>query len=179
MNEYIVIPEKKELPSGTFLLEELHRRGLQVEINIKGSADRWDSIRFCEPGPPEIECVLYYDAQELRFNVSLEENLPAAAQELQIFIVEILLRELGGEAQEIATGKKYDDQSFKEKIKKLAPPPHDSKELFWLAFSWIMVLMGAALVFHLPDSERTLVIVVESLALFSALGLTLSKFNSK
>src|SRR5580658_1386571 len=41
MAEYVLTPESKTRLLGTQLMEELHRRGFPVEINLKGQDQAW------------------------------------------------------------------------------------------------------------------------------------------
>jgi hypothetical protein len=178
MAEYIITPDKKELPSGTYLLEELHRRGMPVEINVKGTAQKWDAIRFHEPGPPEIECFASHDPEEGHFNVSVPSNASPAERELQLFLVDILLAKLGGQADNMSTRERYSAAQFAAKMKKHHAASSNRGEIFWLAFAWAVVVFGILLYFSIAPSLRSMDLTIVALAFVSALGLTLTKIHS-
>ena len=91
MDEYVITPAVKELPEGPALMDELHRRGLPVEIHLTGTAQRWEAIRFYEPGPPEIECFLSREEEDGRLRLSMPPGSPPEAAELLLNLVDLLL----------------------------------------------------------------------------------------
>jgi len=174
--EYIIKPGKKELPAGPYLLDELHRRGFPVEINIKGPADHWDAIRFYEPGPPEIECFLSFEEEEGVYNVSVPTDSPHQAVDLQMFLVDLLLKDLGGQADNTATRERFTPQQFSVKLKDHHASTGGSKDLFWIVFSWLVVSLGILVFFFSPQS-RSLVPFIILFSLLSAVGLTYAHFK--
>jgi hypothetical protein len=178
MAEYIVTPDKKDLPSGPSLLEELHRRGYPVEINVKGTAEKWEMIRFFDPGPPEMECLITHDAPNGRFSVSVSTDAPPQATELQMNLVDIMLRQLGGQTDNSTTRERYSAKQFTTHLKKLHGTSDKAKDIVWLGFSWGIVVLGILLYFSLPPSMKPVDVVVVFLSLLSAGGLTYSHFKA-
>lgn len=178
MAEYVVTPHQKNLPSGPSLLEELHRRGYPVEINLKGAAEKWELIRFFDPGPPEMECLVTYDATHGRFNVSVHADAPPQATELQMNLVDLLLKELGGQTDNSTTRERYSAKQFAAYLQKLHGTSGKAKDMIWLAFSWGVVFLGTLLYFSLPPSMKPVDVVVVFLSLLSAGGLTYSHFKA-
>jgi len=174
MAEYVVTPVKKELPEGPYLMDELHRRGFPVEINLKGTAQNWDAIRFYEPGPPEIECFLSREENEGKFNVSLAADSPSEASELQLNLIDILLSGLGGQADNSATRERFGPGEFSAFLKSRRG---NSRELFWIGFSWLVVAAGISLWIFSP-ATRVIAPAVVFLSLISAAGLTYSHFKT-
>ena len=157
-------------------MDELHRRGFPVEINIKGSADNWDAIRFYEPGPPEIECFLSYSEEDNFYNISVSTDSPHQAMELQMFLVDLLLQKLGGQADNTATRERFTPEQFAAKLKAHHGSSSDKKEIFWIGFSWIVVVLGVLIYFFSPQS-RSLAPFIVVFSLLSAGGLTYSHFK--
>jgi hypothetical protein len=193
MTEYIVKPNKKGLPSGHFLLEELHRRGLPAALDLKGTDAKWDAILFSEPGPPEMGCFLQFEASQGVFKITLPKDSPAEAQELQVALADILLRELGGKVHDTSTNDHHDLETFIQKTKKFSHPAKQGlgkvaggrtsqtqgRESFWMVLSWGSVLLGLWIYFSIPRYHQTLTLAVVGLAALSAIGLTLFKPTSK
>ena len=176
MPEYVISPEKKEMPSGPFLMEEMHRRGFPLEINVKGGADKWDAIRFYEPGPPEIECFLSLDDENGRLNVSVSVDSPPHAFEMQMFLVELLLQQVGGQADNMTTRERLTLKEATAKIRSLHRGKAGPKDLVWIGFSWAVVAL-ALLAYAFAPQSRGLVLVLLTLSLASAAGLTYSHFK--
>ncbi len=177
MAEYIITPEKNDLPTAPALLEELHRRGLPVEITVKGTADKWESVRFLEPGPPEIKCTLGYNETKGVFSVSMPTNSPHQALELQLCLVDVLLRELGGQADNVETRERYSPQQFTAKLREFQGLSGSSNDLFWILFSWGVVVLAVIIYFRVPKFHP-LVLIIALLSLASAIGQTLPKLKS-
>src|SRR5579863_6303391 len=134
MPHYVISPEQKELPTGPHLMDELHRRGFPVEINVKGSAQSWNEVRFYEPGPPELECLLSFNEKDGNLKVSVSNDAPLEARELQIFLVDLLLKELGGQADNTDTRERFTPEEFARKVKSHYSPDRQTKDLVWIAF---------------------------------------------
>ncbi|HUO57496.1 MAG TPA: hypothetical protein VMV05_04900 [bacterium] len=178
MPEYAIKPEKVEAPTATHLSEEMHRRGFAVEMNIKGSPDQWEAIRFSEPGPPEVECFLSYSDKRDALNVSVSVDSPPQAAELQMVLVDLLLSELGGQVDNLKTRERYTAQEFSEKLKHLHGAKPGPKDLVWIVFSWAVVLL-AVLILVLKPQTRGLAAMLLLASLASAGGLTYAHFHSK
>jgi len=177
MAEYILTPEMKQQPSAFELLEELHRRGIRVEIHLKGEDRNWESIRFSEPGPPEVECFLSRDADKETYSVFVSQDSPAAATELQVVLVNALLQLLGGQVDNLATRERFTPAQFALKIQQHHNPRAELKELLWIGFSWAVVLLALAIYFIVPSHLRQLVMLILILSFLSALLQTYSHFR--
>lgn len=177
MAEYILTPEKKLQPSAFELLEELHRRGIPVEIHLKGQDREWENIRFSEPGPPEIECLLSYDPGKEAYSVLVSRDAPAAATELQVFLVDALLQSLGGQADNLSTQERFTPEQFALKIRQHHDRRAALKELSWIVFSWAVVALALAIYFVVPSHLRQLVMLILVFSFLSALLQTYSHFK--
>jgi hypothetical protein len=176
MAEYIITPEKNDLPQAPFLIEELHRRGLPVEITVKGTTEKWTGIQFVEPGPPEIKCSLALNSEK-GLSVTIPTNSPHQALELQLHLVDILLQQVGGRADNTETRERYNPRQFASKMKTLVGYSGEQGDLFWLFFSWIVFTFSVLLYFSLAKFRSwDLLVVVLSLA--GAGGLTYLKLKS-
>ena len=176
MPNYVISPDQNSLPEGPYLMEQLHRRGFPVEINVKGPAQSWNEIRFYEPGPPELECFLSVNEKNGSLNVSVSNDSPLEARELQIFLVDLLLQELGGQADNTDTRERFTSKEFAEKIKHHFGSTHKTKDLLWIVFSWAVFAAGIAIYFFAPQFHG-LVSIVLVLSLLSAAGLTYSHYK--
>ena len=177
MAEYIITPEKSDLPTAPDLMEELHRRGLPVEITVKGTAEQWESVKFVELGPPEIKCTLAHNGAKGTFSVQMPTNSPHQALELQLSLVDVLLRLLGGQADNTETRERYNPQQFTAKLREfqgLSGGPH---ELLWIFFSWVVVLVAVIMYFAMPKFH-VLILILALLSLASAVGQTLPKLKN-
>ncbi len=179
MAEYVLTPEKKDQPQGTQLMEDLHRRGFPVEINLKGPDQGWDSIRFYEAGPPEVECLLAYDREKGRYKISVSRDASAQTHELQLFLVDSLLRELGGQVDNTSTLERFTPSQFSVKLRTLHNPMRKMKDLVWIGFSWAVVVAGLMAFFSKSGQSRGVVGLVLVFALISAVGLTYSHFKNE
>ena len=112
MSEYIIHPEKTSRPSGTFLMDGLHRYGFPVEISLKGSDQNWERIRFFEAGPPESECFVSIDPKEGGISVTVPLDSPHRTRDMQMFLVHILLKELGGQSDHSGTRERSTPEEF-------------------------------------------------------------------
>jgi hypothetical protein len=178
MAEYILTPDQKEAPSGTFLLEELHRRGFPVEISLKGPDDHWESVRFHEPGPPPVECLLSRDPQGT-YRVSIFHDSPLEALELQLYLVEAILQKTGGTADNSSTRERYTVKQLTAKLRNFHRTDRKTKDLFWLGFAWAVVVMGVAASFSLRPPLRSAAFLVLAVAFLSAAGQTYSHFKGE
>lgn len=175
MAEYILTPAQKEVPEASYLLDEMHRRGFAVEINIKGTAKEWDAIRFSLAGPPEIECFLSREGNG-SFDLSTAQDAPAEASELQLNLADLLLSRLGGQLDNTATRERFTPASFTAKLKSLHGPAHPKGEWAWIVFSWAIVAAGL-LVLLFSSQGRGLAAAITALSLVSAGGLTYAHFK--
>lgn len=178
MAEYVLIPEKKLQPSAFELMEELHRRGLPVEIHLKGQDREWEDIRFFESGPPEIECWLSYDAGKENYTVTISPDAPFSAIELQAFLVDILLQNLGGQADNINTRERFTPEQFALKVKDHHSSSAQLKELGWIGFSWAVVGLALGSYFFAASHLRPTVVAVLVLSFLSAALQTYSHFKN-
>ncbi len=191
MHDYIVTPDKKGLPSGHFLAEELHRRGLPTAMDVKGTDNKWETIHFYESGPPKLDCFLQHEALKGVFKIILPYDSPEEAEEIQVALADILLREFGGHVHNTGTDDRHDLEAFIQKIKasaasKNASTPSVSKEtssqsheIFWVVFSWASVFLGLLVYFFTSRYQHPFTLIVTGLAFISAFGLTFSKLQSK
>ncbi len=178
MAEYILSPEKKERPSGLELMDELHRRGFSVEINLKGRDPEWDAIRFYQPGPPEIECFLSFDPGNGSYAVAVSQDAPPSAADLQIFLVDTLLQNLGGRVDNIETRERFTPEEFAAKLKRHHNPSNRKKEWFWVVFSWAVAVLALGIYFGVAPPLRQLVALILVLSSLSAALQTYSHFKS-
>jgi hypothetical protein len=178
LSEYVITPDDQSRPSGHHLMEELHRRGLPVEINVKGTAEEWDSIRFYEPGPPEIECFLSHEPSNGQLNVSISVDSSLEARDLQMFLVDILLKKVGGRVDHTGTRERYTAEEFSKKVKSLHGSSAGETDLQWILFSWVMVAISLLGYCVLPRFNYW-ALAAGALSLAGALGLTIPKFRSK
>jgi len=178
MAEYVLTPEKNEQPSGLQLLEELHRRGFPVEIHVKGEDRKWEAIRFSEPGPPEVECILSYDAEAGLYTAFVSQDAPPSAVELQVFLVDSLLRELGGRADNTNTRERFTPEQFAEKIRHHHGPARKLGDYLWIGFSWLVVLLASLMYFIIAPNLQHLVLVILFLAFLSAVLQTVTHIKN-
>src|SRR5258708_2833755 len=176
MPHYVISPDQKELPTGPHLMEKLHHLGFPVEINVKGSAQNWNEINFYEPGPPEVECLLSFGEKDGNLRVSVSNDAPLEARELKIFLVDLLLKELGGQADNTETRERYTAEEFAKKIKSHYGLNREVQDLIWIIFSSAVVATAIAACFFSPQN-RGLVSVVVILSFLSATGLTYSHYK--
>lgn len=170
MSEYVITPSQKRLPSATHLMDELHHFGFPVEINLKGADTQWESIRFFEPGPPEIECLLSID-KDGRFTVSASVDTSLTTRELQLFLVNVLLKEVGGQVDHTGTRERFTAEEFARRIKKREGIKTPS-DIFWMLFPWIVVALGLGLYFIISPQLRSMDLIIVAFSFFSALGLS-------
>lgn len=177
MAEYILTPEKTEQPSAFELMEELHRRGVPVEIHLKGEDREWESIRFTESGPPEIECLLSFNAGDGTYSVSVSQDAPPSAKDLEVYLVDTLLQTLGGQTDNLNTRERFTPEQFALKIKQHHNPSTEKKELVWIAFSWAVVFLALGVYFFGSPHLHELVMVILILSFLSAVLQTYSHFK--
>lgn len=168
MAEYVLTPEKKEQPSGIELMEDLHRRGFPVEIHVTGQHPQWEAIRFFLAGPPEAECELSFNPEEGHYHVSVSQDAPPAAAEIQAFLLGALLRELGGQADNLQTRERFTAGQYAERLKHLHDPRRKAKDLFWLVFSWTVVVLAFLIDVVISPGVRHLVLVILVISALSA-----------
>jgi hypothetical protein len=178
MAEYVLTPESKLQPAGTRLMEELHRRGFPVEINLTGPDQGWESIRFYEAGPPELECLLAYESGTGRYKISVSPEASLPTYELQLFLVDSLLQILRGYVDNSTTLERFTPGQFTAKLKTHAAPGK-LKDLAWLLFSWAVAASGLFVLLFLPALARSLAIVVLIFSTLSASGLTYFHFKNR
>ncbi len=178
MAEYILTPEKKNQPPALELMEELHRRGFPVEINLKGRDPKWDAIRFFQPGPPEIECFLSFDADNGSYSVAVSQDAPPSAADLQIFLVDALLQNLGGQVDNVNTRERFTPEEFGARLKRHHNPSERMKEWFWVAFSWAVSVLALGIYFVVAPHLRQLVALILVLSSLSALLQTYSHLKN-
>jgi len=194
MAEYVITPDKKEIPSSHLLAEELHRRGLAVEMEVQETNYKWEHIYFFDPANSETHCFLERNLHSLIYKVSLRTEPTRESGELQATLVEIILHEAGGKVFEPDSKKSYDLAEFRAQSGEtllaaefnntpsslLTPsrslPP--LKEIFWVGFSWVLVLFGFYFYRQTPQPRKILMLAACGLALISAVGITFSSFQS-
>ncbi len=179
MPEFILTPEKKTLPQAPSLLDQIHKLGFPVEINVKGKPENWESLRFYEPGPPEIECHVIYDAEEGRYVLQVSSDSPTEAYDLQLSLVEILLKNLGGQVDNRFTRERFSAAEFIKKMAHHRGSLSAHWDILWLVFSWAVVFFGIFLCFSVHPGMQGAVVSIVVLALISAAGLTYTRFKSK
>jgi hypothetical protein len=178
MAEYVLTPESQTQPLGTRLMEELHRRGFPVEINLKGTDEGWESIRFYEAGPPELECQLAYDEEAGRYKISVSRDASPQAHDLQLILVDSLLQTLGGQVDNTSTLERFTPAQFAAKLKAPHSPMGKTKDWIWIGFSWSVVVAGFIALFAGSGQSRMMVGLVLAFASLSAIGLTYSHFKN-
>ncbi len=179
MADYVFTPDEKTRPAGTRLMEDLHRRGFPVEINLTGPDREWESIRFYEAGPPELECLLTYDPEGGRYKISVSRDASPRSHELQLFLVDSLLQELGGQVDNKSTLERFTPSQFTAKLKAIHNPVGRVKDLVWIGFSWAVVAAGLTALFAGSRQSREMVVLVIIFASISALGLTYSHLKNE
>jgi len=194
MTDYIITPDKKESPSSHLLSEELHRRALSVEMEVKGTNYKWESIYFHDPITPETHCFVERNLHSLVYKISLTPESTHESEELQNALVEIILHETGGKVYNPATKESHDLKSFRDQSKdsefgfegttdssskrsKTSSPPIE--EILWIIFSWALVLFGVYVYQNAPQPRKVFVLAACVLALISASGITFAKIKSK
>lgn len=158
-------------------MEELHRRGVPVEIHLKGQDREWESIRFTESGPPEIECLLSFDGGDKTYSVSVSQDAPLSAEFLEVYLVDALLQTLGGQVDNLNTRERFTPEQFTLKIKQHHNPSAEKKELVWIAFSWLVVILAVGVYFLGSPRIHELVVVILILSFLSAALQTYSHFK--
>ncbi len=179
MPEFILTPEKTKLPSAPSLLDQIHKMGFPVEVTVKGKPDQWEDLRFHEPGPPEVECLVSYDEGEGKFSLHVSSDAPPKAYDLQLHLVELLLKNLGGQVDNRHTRERHTAAEFFKKMQHHRVSQNNPWDYFWLAFSWAVVLFGGFLYFALRPALRPFIVPIFILALLSASGQTYSLLKNK
>jgi hypothetical protein len=179
MSEYILRPNQKGLPPPQDLLDDLARRGWNVDLNLKGHADSWEAIRFFRPGPPEeVECFLLHDPETHVFTLSLPALPAHGARELQYRVLESLLKRLGGIVEEVSNRKRRTLTQHELTVwgSKYRPFPlnllqGDPGEVFWRLFPWAVAVAATLYSLFGPPEKRLPALVLAALALLSSVGL--------
>jgi hypothetical protein len=196
MADYIITPDKNELPSSYMLAEELHRRALAVEMKVKGTNYQWESINFFDPLLPQMQCFLEKDSQNHIYKISIPAESTQGSSELQAALAEILLHEIGGNIYDPVLKESFDLKTFKNRSKEthlknniettsalLLNKPDSSlppfKDMLWIVFSWALVLLGVYFYRHALPSRKLFMFIACALALISAGGITFSATQSK
>lgn len=176
MSDYLITPENRDQPAGTRLMEELHRKGYPVEITLKGPDSAWESVRFIEHDAQGSECVVSLDPKGV-YRVSISPDAPLSARELQLYVVETLLKEVGGVADHSTTRESLNLQQFSLKLKTHHAGDRKASDWVWVGFAWAVAL-GAFFAFARTEGpNRWTVLVVAVFASLSALGLTYSQIK--
>ena len=196
MADYIITPEKKEIPSSFSLSEELHRRAIPIEMEVHGTNYKWESIFFFDPANPENQCFLERNTHSTVYKVSLASDSNHESEEMQTALIEIMLHDVGGKVYDPESKESYDLKSFRSRTKesvsefefekpsgfslgnpmKALPPV---KEILWIVFSWVLVLLSFYLYRHSPENRKIFVLIACALALIGACGITFSKTKTK
>jgi hypothetical protein len=173
--EYVIYPSHKTTPTPEYLLSEIHRRGWDVELNVKGGGRNWEGIRFFQEGPPEIESYVLHDFKYNRFHVTVPETSPdGKAQDLQLHLVDVLLKTLGGDAENVETRKRFNAPEFASHMlfRKRPLLPFELRTLGWPLFAWLTVGFGAGIALFGRPEMLVPALVITGLAFLAALGLT-------
>ena len=194
MPEYIITPDKRDIPSSHLLSEELHRRAISVEMEVKGTNYKWESIHFYDPAIPETQCFVERNLNSHVFKISLPFDSTHESAEIQHALVEIFLHEVGGAAFDVEAKQSYDLKHFRGHTKgsssdselsgsKNSSSGHSFKlsitDGFWLVFAWAFVFFGLYIYLHTSDDRKMLYLAADILALVGAVGLTYSLTRSK
>jgi len=179
MPEFILTPEQKKIPTAHSLLEQIHKMGFPVEINVKGRPENWEDLRFHQPGPPDVECLVSYDGGQGRYTLQVSSDAPPKAYDLQLSLVELLLKLLGGQVDNRFTRERFTAGEFMKKMTHHRVAQNNPWDLFWLGFSWIVVAFGVFLSFSVHPELKGVVLSIVVLAFLSASGLTYTRFKSK
>ncbi len=194
MTEYVITPDKKEIPASYLLSEELHRRALAVEMEVHGTNTKWENIYFFDPANPGAQCFLERNLHSLVYKVSLSDLSTHESEELQATLVEIILHEVGGKVFDPASKKSYSLAEFKLRsggtrlVAEFNTAPSSSltpirslpplKEILWIGFSWALVLLGLYFYRYAPQPRKIFMLVACVLALMSAVGITFTSLQS-
>ncbi len=194
MAEYVITPEKKEIPSSHLLTEELHRRSLAVEMEVHGANYKeWENIYFFDPANAGTRCFLERNLHSLIYKISLSAEPTHESEELQTTLVDIILYEVGGKVFDPAAKKSYSLEEFRaqsggtglvmESNNSSTSSPATRfllpiQDMLWIGFSWALILIGFYFYRHAPQSKKILMLAACGLALISAGGITFSSFQS-
>jgi hypothetical protein len=194
MTEYIITPDKRDIPSSHLLSEELHRRAISVEMEVKGTNYKWESIHFYDPAIPETQCFVERNLNSHVFKISLPFDSTQESAEMQHALVEIFLHEVGGAAFDVEAKQSYDLKKFRGHTKG-SSSEEDTKsssssssrlglslsagDSFWLVFAWVLVFFGLYVYLHASDDRKMLYLAVDLLALVGAGGMTYSLTRPK
>jgi len=196
MTEYIITPDKREIPSSHLLSEELHRRALSVEMEVKGTNYKWESIHFYDPAVPETQCFIERNLHSHVFKVSLPLDSTQESADMQQALVEIFLQEVGGKVFDVEAKQSLDLKAFKRIARNNGPesdpaplsPLSGTKmkfssrslsEIGWLVFAWGIVFAGLYLYLHTSPERKLFMGIAVLLALVSAGGMTYSINRSR
>jgi hypothetical protein len=194
MAEYVITPDKKEIPSSHSLTEELHRRSLSVEMEVHGpNYKEWENIYFFDPANAGTRCFLERNLHSLIYKITLPAEPTQESEELQTTLVEIILHEVGGKVFDPDTKKSFNLAEFRiqsggtglvmeSNISSFSSPAARSlppvQEMLWIGFSWALVLIGFYFYRHAPQPRKILMLAACGLALMSAVGITFSSLQS-
>jgi len=172
--EYVVYPSHKTAPTPEFILAELHRRHWEVELNVQGGGRNWEGIRFTQEGPPEIECFVLHDFKYNRFHISLPEEHSEKARDLQLHVVDVLLKTLGGDAEDLATHRRFNAPEFGTHMLFRKRPflAFEIKALGWPLFAWLTAGFGVGVALFGRAEARIPALVLTLVAALCAAGLT-------
>ena len=177
MAEFLLTPETKNQPAGTRLMEELHRRGYPVEITLKGPDQAWQTVRFYEQGPPEVECLLDFDSPNGTYKISVSRDASHPSADLQLHLVGALLQELGGRVDNLSTQERFTPSQFAAKLRTQGNPRRGAGELLWIGFAWAVAAGSFLALVMGPGPSRPIIGLVLAFASLSAAGLTYFHFK--
>jgi hypothetical protein len=153
--------------------------GFPVEINVVGKPENWEDLRFHESGPPEVECLVSYEREKNRYTLHVNSDAPPKAYDLQLALVELFLKNLGGQVDNRFTRERYSAEEFITKMTHHRVSQNNPWDPFWMGFSWVVVLFGIFLSFSLHSELKGAVLSIVALALISAVGLTYTLIKNK
>ena len=172
MPEYRITPRLQDFPAPADLLRKLEDRGFTLEVNLHGSLEHWNTLRFYREDPAEMECSLIRDGGDL--TVSTPEDSLLSSRELALELAGILLKDLGGSLEDAATKERWTAAGFLKKKQAPTGSPRRAGGLGWLLFSWGLAAAALAAYFELPSNLHLLALAVVFFAVIGAAGLTLS-----
>jgi hypothetical protein len=177
MSEYILQPNQKQPPSPQDLLNDLSRKGWTVEMNLKGSPEAWEAIRFFRPGPPEeVECFLMHDPETSFFTVSLPDMPAHGAPELQFRVLESLIDRLDGKVIDSSTHRALTKAEWNDWASRYNPLPlrlfqGSPRDVFWRLFPPAVTVAGITCSIYGPVDKRLPALGLAFLALLATAGL--------
>ena len=135
----------------------------------------WESLRLSQTAPVELECFVVNDSNYHRFHVSLPEEYPETARDLQMHVVDILLKSMGGDAEDMATHHRFNAPEFAVQMLFQKRPllPFTWKSLQWPLFSWLTTSFGAGVFFFGKPEAKLPALALALIAFLCSVGLTL------